>query len=190
MKKVIITNGHNRSGKDEFAQYCSELFKTRRGSSINPIKIASLILGSSEDESFNFFNYKNESELIKIANNIKFNDESLNEEFRKFLSDLKLLSSQYNNYPFRYIKKLINDFLNSDDELILIDIREPNEIQKIKNEIDCITVLIDRDSYVANNMADQNVKNFNYDYIINNNGTLEEFKEKTYEFLNYIRGEI
>ena len=37
--------------------------------------------------------------------------------------------------------------------------------------------------HIISNMADENVFNYKYDYIVNNNGTKEELKNKCIEFI-------
>lgn len=63
-------------------------------------------------------------------------------------------------------------------------IREPEEILSFKNIIEktptkIFTILIERKtSEKFSNDADKNVENFQYDYIIENNGTLWDFEIK------------
>ena len=67
-----------------------------------------------------------------------------------------------------------------------ICVREPDEIQKIKNRYpDASTILIRRPGLeLFDNMADQNVENFNYDFVINNDSTMEDFEKVTIDFFN------
>ena len=74
-----------------------------------------------------------------------------------------------------------------DDEytrVVLMDIREPEEIERAKKEFDAKTILIlnDRVPHILSNMADANVFNYEYDFVIENNGTLEEFEEAVKSF--------
>lgn len=65
--------------------------------------------------------------------------------------------------------------------------REPEEILRFKNKFNATTLLIKRElmeNITQSNDADSNVLNFNYDYVINNNGTLLELKTKAIKFLN------
>ena len=41
---------------------------------------------------------------------------------------------------------------------------------------------------ITSNMADANVFNYEYDYIIKNNGSLEDFKKETFNFARKIKG--
>jgi hypothetical protein len=74
---------------------------------------------------------------------------------------------------------------NEYDEVLIIDIREPEEIERAKNEFGAETILItnNRVAPITSNMADANVNNYNYDYVVENNGTLDEFRETVYTFI-------
>lgn len=115
---------------------------------------------------------------------------------RKFLSDLKDLLTEYNDLPFNDIlntKRLMEDEFNSYDltgkALLLTDIREPKELARARDELKAITVVIRNnkaESEATSNHADSEVLNFDYDYCIYNNGTLEDLELRTEEFLNWI----
>ena len=116
------------------------------------------------------------------------------EKDRKFLSDLKLLTTDYSDMPFNSIKTTVDAFKNYDEEhtVLLIDIREPGEIERAKNAFDARTILItnNRVSPILSNMADANVNNYSYDIVIENNGTLDDLRETVQKFVNnYIKGE-
>lgn len=148
-----------RCGKDTFAIYLNDIIPTLKYSSIDKVK--------------------------EIAELCGWDGESKTEKDRKFLSDLKLLTSEYSNMPFKAIEDKVNAF-KTDDKfcVMLIDIREPNEIEKAKNAFGAKTILIrnDRVKNIKSNMADANVFNYEYDFVIENNGTLDEFQNAIYEF--------
>lgn len=116
---------------------------------------------------------------------------------RKFLSDLKDLLTQFNNVPFNDIVRY-KDIWEDDMErygvierphVLLVDSREPEEIQKFKDELDAVAVLIRRadvDNQETSNHADANVFDFDYDWIIENNGSLEDLEQKTVDFLDLL----
>lgn len=162
MKKIFITNGMARCGKDTFSEFLNEYIPTTRYSSIDVIK--------------------------EIARKCGW-DGSKRERDRKFLSDLKVLTSEYNSLSFISIKNKIGEFLNDQShEVMLIDIREPKEIDRVSKEFEAKTILIknDRVKNITSNMADKNVFNYEYDYQIENNGTLEEFREVVKKFAENI----
>lgn len=160
MKNIIIINGYGGSGKDTFVDLVSKYNKVYNFSSVDKVK-----------------------EIAKI---IGWNGEK-DEKSRKFLSDLKKLTSDYNDMPFNSIKEAINKFYSSDKEIMFIHIREPEEIKRVVNEFNAKTLFIKRDNIkkITSNDSDASVENYNYDYIINNT-SLEALEEKAKSFNNLI----
>jgi dephospho-CoA kinase len=159
-KKVFIVNGMGGCGKDTFAEILKKHVTVYKYSSINAVK--------------------------RIASECGW-DGGKTEKDRKFLSDLKLLLTEYTNLPFMDVANKVSDFM--DDrwyKIMLIDIREPNEIERAAKAFNAKTILIknDRVPFIESNMADANVYNYTYDYVIENNGTLEEFEKNIIEFYN------
>ena len=71
------------------------------------------------------------------------------------------------------------------NNIIFVHCREPKEIQKFKDALgkDCLTVLIKRSNHkTEGNHADENVEKFEYDFVLENDSTLEDFKQKAFEF--------
>ena len=147
-----------RCGKDTFAQILNEIIPTLKYSSIDKVKDIARLCG---------------------WNGVK------TEKDRKFLSDLKLLTTEYSNMAFESIKSKVDDFLNDDKySIMLIDIREPSEIDKAKKEFNAKTILIENNNikFINSNASDANVFNYVYDFIVQNNGTLEDFRNNIYKF--------
>lgn len=162
MKKIIIINGTGGSGKDTLCNICDKYIPTLNISSVDTIKQSAKILGWNNGKT---------------------------EKDRLFLSNLKLLSTRYNNHPYEYIKENINKFLDrSYCKIMFIHIREPKEIDKVKQEFNCKTLLVVNSNVkqITSNIADANVLNYKYDYIIDNSGNLEELEIKVNNFINEI----
>ena len=105
-KRIFITNGMARCGKDTFAKFLNEITPTMKYSSIDKVKDIARLCGWEGGKT---------------------------ERDRKFLSDLKLLTTDYSDMPFKEIKKKVEKFMSDKTyEVMLIDIREPNEIEKAK----------------------------------------------------------
>lgn len=108
---------------------------------------------------------------------------------RKFLSDLKDLMTEYNDYPIRDIEfKLMNIRLENppSKSVIFIDCREPDEIQKLVDRQGAITVLVRRAPTAQatySNHADAEVLEYSYDYIIENNGNLNNLFDNAITFI-------
>jgi len=158
IKPIFIINGSGGSGKDTFIEFVSEKLNTYNKSSIDCIK--------------------------EIASKIGW-DGSKEERDRKFLSDLKFLLTQYNNYPFNECKRLIQEYLKEDYEIMFLHIREISEIKKIKSlSKDIKTILVKRDDIqiIRSNSSDGQVLNYKYDIVIKNDSNLDELKLKAYNF--------
>ena len=126
---------------------------------------------------------------------------------RKFLSDLKDLLTQWGDVPFQKSIEYIRWHDNITKEmaermlpyrrlpthaLTFIHCREPKEIQKYVDyygKDECKTLLIRRAAVETNNQsnhADAEVFNYQYDYTIFNDGTLEELQDKARKFLSQL----
>ena len=159
---VIIINGSGGVGKDTICNIVGRHYKTMNISSVDPIK--------------------------KIALENGWNGEK-NEKSRKFLADLKQLFVEFNDLPRTYLMEQYQKFLKSDKENLFVHIREPEEISKFKNSINgnCVTLLIHGRNHTRkawNNTADDDVENYQYDFIYDNVKGLEEVEN---DFLSFFQ---
>lgn len=158
-KKIIIINGSGGVGKDTFVEFCSEFINVKNISSVDKVKEAAKIL----------VNWQGEKD----------------DKGRKLLVDLKQLSIDYNDYPMTYIKEEADKFMeNSEQNVMFVHIREISEIEKVKEMLKAKTLLItsSRVKKITTNNSDANVEQYNYDYYISNDGTLDELREKAKQF--------
>ena len=171
-KRIFIINGSGGVGKDTFVELVNKALQDYFNfhndyaklaysfSSIDVIKEAAKVIGWNGDKS---------------------------EKSRKFLSDLKILSTKYNDYPHQSILHEIKRFYKDTVQFMLfIHTREPEDIERFKKEVpECKTILITNKNIaeIKSNMADANVFNYNYDIVINNDDTLEELKQKAVDFI-------
>lgn len=113
------------------------------------------------------------------------------EKDRKFLSDLKDLLTEYNDLPFKDVCNHIDTFLKDRFfEVMFIHIREPKEIQKIVDKYPQVkTILISsiRVEHITSNHADAEVYNYEYDYTIHNDGSLDCLKEMAETFYHQLQ---
>lgn len=155
MKKVYITNGSAQNGKDTFTELLSKYISVFKYSSIDLVK-----------EMF---------EVVGVDKHKK------TEKKRKLWSGGKDLLTEYDDIPFKDITSIVADFKNNliDAEILLIDIREPEEIARAVKTFGAETILIrnPRVKKIESNHADANVENYEYDYIIENDGTLEQLNK-------------
>lgn len=151
-KHIFITNGMGGCGKDTFAELLNEIIPTVKFSSIDVIKV--------------------------IARSCGWNGGKTDKD-RKFLSDLKQLTNAYSDLAFKSVMEQVELFkINPVDKVMLIDIREPDEIKRAVEVLEAKAILIEnnRIPVIDTNPADANVFNYDYDIIIPNNGSLDEFR--------------
>ena len=158
IKKVLVTNGLPRSGKDTFAAFVGDYIPTIKYSCVDEIK--------------------------KIAKFTGWDGEK-NPTSRKYLAELKRLTTEFNDFPFKCLRMKFNEFMmNKEDSVLIFDIREPAEIERAKKEFGAESILIvNNRCEKQGNYADDGVMDAKYDYVIFNNGTLSEFKRETYMFV-------
>lgn len=116
---------------------------------------------------------------------------------REFLSNLKDLLTEWDDVPYKKVAKEIQLFdytLNQYDidegrGIVFVMCREPREIQKFVNRLGAKTVCIrnEKAEYAAvSNHADAEVLNYEYDYYIDNNHSLEHLQLAAKTFLKSI----
>ena len=172
MKQVVVINGKGGVGKDFLCDIVGKHYQT---------KVISVV-----------------DEVKKIAETCGWKGEKT-PKARKFLSDLKLALENYNSLPLMSVFEKLNTFLQKDEEILFIHMREKNDIEMIKQLVNftgmrksllITTLLIERDSLnycVYGNVADDNVNDYNYDYIYKNNCSLDEVES---DFMRYFENNI
>lgn len=156
MKKlVVVINGAGGVGKDTMCAFAAEEYKVRNISSVDPIKAIARMAGWDGDKS---------------------------DKSRKMLSDLKMLFTQYNDLPLRYIREQYEQFLAGDEQVMFVHIREPEEIARFVATApgQIRTLLItnsNRERHVYQNASDDNVERFDYDGVYDNCLPLEQTRE-------------
>jgi len=119
------------------------------------------------------------------------------EKGRKLISDLKQASMEYNLQPFNKVINKIDDFINMYEKTNIIYVvhsREPEDISRFGTYYrdNFITVLIKSNrSKRFENDSDLPAKiaSYPYDYVLENNGSLEDFKKECDEFIKNIYNE-
>ena len=111
---------------------------------------------------------------------------------RRFLSDLKRLTVEYNNYPTVWGKARFDEFMQSENEIMFFHIREPEEIKKYVEATDGMakTLLIRGGARMERrrkegygNSADDGVENYEYDLYYVNDKPLYAAEKDFVDFL-------
>jgi hypothetical protein len=158
-KRIVIINGNGGVGKDFFVNLCSKYKKTKKAATIDKIKEAAKIL-------------------------ISYNRET-DEKTRKFLSDLKILTDEYNDSVIEYLLEKVKEFEKDSSEILFLFIREARDIKAIKKEINAVTLLITNKNkkFISSNIGDGGVLDYKYDYVIENTFVEKEFDKEAKKFL-------
>jgi len=167
MEKItIIINGVGGCGKDTLIELLSKYKKVKNISSITPVKEIAKYCGWEGEKT---------------------------DEARKFLSDLKRVLTEYNEFPMQYLLKEQQDFLNDENEVLFVHIREPQEIEKFKkaSKTKTLTLLImpreELKNKVYGNSSDDDVLKYKYDLIFRNDKPLDIVEN---EFLKFIEENV
>ena len=167
IKPIIILNGSGGSGKNTFAELIGKYLNVWTISSVDEVK--------------------------KIASLSGWDGKKTDKD-RKFLSDLKILMSDYNDYPFQYLLSQVKIFQNTICcyDILTIDIREPEEISRAVKEFKAKTLLIKRSDVpeIKSNMADANVDNYDYDYVNYIVGTIQDLENLAIKFIKCLEVNI
>ena len=164
MEKItIIINGVGGCGKDTLVEMLAKYRPIKNISSITPVK--------------------------DIASYCGWNGEKT-DKARKFLSDLKKVLTEYNEYPMQYLLAEQEEFLLSDDEILFVHIREPHEIEKFKDASKTLTYTLlvkpraELQNKVYGNKSDDDVNKYNYDFEFANDKPLEIIEKEWVDFVD------
>ena len=161
MKKlVVVINGAGGVGKDTLCSFAAQEYKVRNISSVDPIKELAKQAGWTGEKS---------------------------DRARKMLSDLKRLFTEYNDLPLRYIREQYEQFLQSEEQVMFVHIREPEEIARfVETAPEQIKTLLvtnsNRETAVYGNASDDNVTQYQYDAVYDNRHSLEQTKQIFMDF--------
>lgn len=160
--KIYVVNGAPGAGKTTFEKTVETLsYNCSIISTIDPIKERAFLFGWDG---------------VKDAKG------------RKLLSDLKRAWVEYGDQPYTWLEEIFKFARYTRTDAIFIDCREPEEIKEICKRFGAKSLLIRRaaaENSETSNESDKNVLNYDYDIVIENNGSMydlaiaaEEFVEK------------
>jgi hypothetical protein len=163
MEKIaIVINGVGGCGKDTLVSILGEKYRVQNTSSITPV--------------------------VDVAKYCGW-DGVKTDKSRKFLSDLKKILGDFNDFSLNYLLGEQEKFLSSDDEIMFVHIREPQEIERFMSVTKCktYTILITpREELVGKvygNSSDDDVANYDYDFVFHNDKPLEVIETEWIEFV-------
>lgn len=174
-KKILITNGSGGCGKDTMVEIMSRYIEVEKISSIDLFKIM--------------------LEPYTIDYTTTYGKD---ENYRKLLSTVKSAFINFNDLPMAEMHQAIVDFMKwSNKKILVIDIREPEEIKKLIQKtsptVDIKTILVINNNVadIKSNEADNSVYDYApYDYIIDNNDTLEVLEDSVIALLTDLGFEV
>ena len=162
-KLVFIVNGKPRAGKDTFAMILNRYMDVYKYSAVTKVKEIATLCGW---------------------------DGQKEERDRKFLHELKMLTSEYSDMAYQDVVNEIKKYRNGEIEadVFVVDVREPEEIERLAKEVGAITIFIENNNVpaITSNAADANVENYEYDFVIQNNGTMKEFEDEIKIFMEFL----
>ena len=171
--KIIVINGMPRAGKDQFVTYCQHHITW-------------------------CFNFSTVDFVKEVAAMCGW-DGTKTPKNREFLAKLKDLLTLWGDVPFNKISRNIQlarmemegyGFDPDKDGIVFIHCREPEEIAKFVRELNAKTLLIRRpavEDAEQSNAADSGVFAYEYDYTIDNSGSLAELEYKAIQFLEMLK---
>ena len=166
-KAVIVINGAGGVGKDTLCDAAATQYKVRNISTITPIKEIATFCGW---------------------------DGTKDNKSRKFLSDMKKLCADYNDFPTNWAKAQLEDFMQTDEEILFVHIRESEEIAKFVAATGGVakTLLIRGGERFKQkvggygNTSDDDVENYTYDYYFDNDTFLSDAKNRFIDFISTV----
>lgn len=169
-KTVIVINGQGGNGKDFVVKAAALKFKVRN------ISVADI-----------------PKAMAKIGG---WDGKSKDDASREFLSDILVAVRKYNQYCNKDAIRRIKEFSESDDEIIFVHIREPQDIIYVKQDVEKISglkvktllVLSPAGKRTYGNIGDDSVFNYEYDYEYINDKSLsiDESQKKIINLIDAI----
>ena len=176
--RIVVINGAGGAGKDLFVAFCASH------------------LGTDKVKNYSTVDY-----VKAVAAGIGW-DGTKDDKNRKFLSNLKKILTEWDDIPYRKTKLEIEDFQDkmnklggkySENCVMFIHCREPEEIDRLAKDFKAHTLLVSRKSAEEKNwknLSDQSVFDYPYDFIVVNEGSLEDLRDSAKTLLEELGLEV
>lgn len=134
-----------------------------------------------------------------MASLVTEEDQKKDDKYRKFINDLLVIVTKYNDGAYNKVLDYISTFVNDEDANVLfIDIRDTKVIDRLKKQISLIygdrvifkslfVIRPDTERPHGNPADDElNVKDYKYDYVINNIRDFKYFELMVLSFVEHL----
>lgn len=188
-KKVFLISGKFQAGKNTFSEYMKEIIEKKTNYKVSLESYAQLLKESCCEDFkllIEYLNSLNVKELKTKKENFFENKNTLTRILLQLYGTNIFRNRIDNDY---WVKKTIGKIKQINSEVVfLTDVRFENEISLPENDkdFDCVAIRIERDierpANLVNHSSEISLDNYKFwDYIVENNGTLEELKESSKE---------
>jgi hypothetical protein len=198
---IIGLNGYAKSGKDEIAKMIIEIDPTWQVKKFsNKLKqVASILTGihpdKFEDQVFKntplcddwfVWEYKTIAGGTLTEPTFNVNPKLRSMTARELLQRLGTDAIRDGLHENAWVNALMHEY--RDDNWIITDCRFHNEAYAVRDR-DGIIVRVNRpgNGPVNNHISETAIDGFDFDYVINNDGDLEDLRTKVKDLLNYIQ---
>lgn len=169
--KIFTISGFAQHGKDTFALFAKEALESK-GHKVLITHYGDLLKYTCKT----FFNWNGEKDLA--GRNL----------LQKIGTDN--IRAKYPGFWVEYVGKILSIFINEWDYVLIPDTRFPNEVERLINfGLDVETFRINRPNFdnelteeQKNHLSEIALNNYKFDYIFNNDKTLDDFKQQVYKF--------
>lgn len=182
MRKLIITNGTGGAGKDTF------------------YKMVANRLQALGYEVFRYSYVQYTRDMLSEWGGIDTSAKT--DKDRQLLAGINHALEEYSDIPFRDCCEFIdenlftyktryepteNQFVPSDVNFIFLDVRVPEVINRFRERYqNTQTVFVHNGEVNSATAEDKGVYNYQYDYVVDNTGNIDNLKEQADRYANYI----
>lgn len=138
------------------------------------------------------------SDLVKYVCKTFFNWNGEKDEYGRTLLQIvgtNKIRSKYHDFWVSFIAKILTAFENEWDYVLIPDTRFPNEINGLfYYGLETLSLRIERDNFDSGlsdeqkaHISETALDDFNFDFVIENNGSVEDLENKVNELLEVIK---